>query len=985
MNNILKNFLICTRKHSVNPFVEYTPMNHQGDLSNLNQYIDQPIASIRPIGRIVTCTFLSSVCLTLLHPVSTFAMDPKMEVETTKKFVSEIEMVIGTDQEAVAGGDAEKAVVSTGVNIQQVSPSSNSSLKRDRVSCSTASENSQIAKAELKRQQAQAKYEEALEAGNQEIAALWRDIISQREKAAEYSQKSLEVVAGNSINRWQWEKAAKAIKSSVESLESAVEAVDKATLATTQSNHSLAGLWQKTAIEYQKTSEYYQKAADAITENSKEKDQWEAAVKMIASNALSLKLAAEAFEKVSTLAIQSNQQVVSLWQEIATQHQKAAEYSRQSAGVALVGNSERNIDEWLQWRYITGPIESSVHFLESAVEAAEKAALATTQSNHSLALLWQKTMIQDQEASEYYQKTSEAMAKNSEKKSDWKMAAEKMGSSAASLKLAAQAFEKASTVPIHNNQEVLALWQEIATQYEKAAEYYRRSAEVTIVKCATTNWFILQNAALKISSTISCLKSSVNAVEKASIAMAQSNQSLAALWQRIAMEYQEQAQYYRKSTEAIANDTKESTWDDRAESMSSIIVGVKVAAEAVEKTARATTPSNQQLAVLCQKITTQHQEAGKYYQKYFETRVRGNQTQGNQWYDAAQNVNSSITCLTWGVESLERAAIATTQNNLPLAALWQEIITQYQEVAKCYQQSAEAIATGNTENERRSKEATEVINYNISRLKSAPEILQEATKKAAEYHQKAAEAGTVGNVDEEWQWEEAANSIESSKSYLQLAARALGKISIARTQNNQPLVILWQKIASQYQEAAEYHRKSAEVVATGNAEEMGELRNTLNKSGIKVSSLSLNFITSITSEALNSMRKMERFSHMAGSLWNSAGYLESAVSALEKANIATTKGDQAVATALQYLASVRQKIAELYKRTIKGIEEGDPDWRREFEVEFEYEDSSEKYYEEQVRRLEKEAATAAVEATAVAQESKNPTVSFRKQKSIFTK
>src|SRR3990167_9922245 len=201
MNNILKNFLICTRKHSVNPFVEYTPMNHQGDLSNLNQCIDHPIASIRPIGRIVTCTFLSSVCLTLLHPVSTFAMDPKMEVETTKKFVSEIEMVIGTDQEAVAGGDAEKAVVSTGVNIQQVSPSSNSSLKRDRVSCSTASENSQIAKAELKRQQAQAKYEEALEAGNQEIAALWRDIISQREKAAEYSQKSLEVVAGNSINR----------------------------------------------------------------------------------------------------------------------------------------------------------------------------------------------------------------------------------------------------------------------------------------------------------------------------------------------------------------------------------------------------------------------------------------------------------------------------------------------------------------------------------------------------------------------------------------------------------------------------------------------------------------------------------------------------------------------------------------------------------------------------------------------------------------
>ncbi|HLB33101.1 MAG: hypothetical protein A3F67_00065 [Verrucomicrobia bacterium RIFCSPHIGHO2_12_FULL_41_10] len=44
-------------KYSVNPSVECAPTNHQNDLSNLNQptaYSLQPIASIRPVGRIVT-------------------------------------------------------------------------------------------------------------------------------------------------------------------------------------------------------------------------------------------------------------------------------------------------------------------------------------------------------------------------------------------------------------------------------------------------------------------------------------------------------------------------------------------------------------------------------------------------------------------------------------------------------------------------------------------------------------------------------------------------------------------------------------------------------------------------------------------------------------------------------------------------------------------------------------------------------------------
>ncbi|HLB32926.1 MAG TPA: hypothetical protein VJK54_01705 [Chthoniobacterales bacterium] len=286
-------------------------------------------------------------------------------------------------------------------------------------------------------------------------------------------------------------------------------------------------------------------------------------------------------------------------------------------------------------------------------------------------------------------------------------------------------------------------------------------------------------------------------------------------------------------------------------------------------------------------------------------------------------------------------------------------------------------------------------------------------KKATEYYQKATEATVVGNDrllsklasadevrgvdgaaevefqkksnDEEWQLKEAAKNIESSESCLQSAAEALEKASIATTQNNQQVATLWQKIGLQYQEAAEYHRKSAEAVATGNPEEMGKLRNILNEHGFSFSS---RYLSVQKSEAAKSLREMGRFSHVAGQLRSSIYYLKSAIEALEKANIATVKGDQAVATSWQEVARARKNIAELHKKTIKGIEEGDDqdiDWQRYFEAEFEYEERSEKHYEEQAHCLEEEINAAVAVAAVAVQESKNPTVSFKKQKSIFTR
>ena len=310
-------------------------------------------------------------------------MDPKTEKEATKEIVSEMERFLETDQEAVVRGDVEKAAVSTGVNIQQVSPSSNSSLKRDRASFSAASEDSQIAKVELKRQQAQAKYEEALEKGNQLLVDLWRDVIAQSEKAAEYYQKVAEAAAGNADEEWQWKEAAEEVESSESCLKLAAEAFEKAAIATTQNNLPVATLWQKIAPQYQEEAEYHQKSSEAVATGN-----------------------AEEMRKVRNILNKYGCDFSSMY--LSNQKSEAV----------------KSLREMQRFCHMAGQLHRSIYYLKSAIEALEKATIATTKGTQSVAAAWQQVARTKQKIAELYQQTIKGIEEGDDQDIGWMRAFE---------------------------------------------------------------------------------------------------------------------------------------------------------------------------------------------------------------------------------------------------------------------------------------------------------------------------------------------------------------------------------------------------------------------------------------------------------------------------------------------------------------------------------------------------------------------------------
>ena len=122
MKNLFFIGSLVLGKYSLNLSVKLArrSINHQSDLSNLNQRLNQPVASIWPVGLIVT------LLVTLLHSTAIFAMDSKVIAKATKEIVGGIERLSEDEQKGIFGSELDEVVEEGRDSFQQAFPPSSS-------------------------------------------------------------------------------------------------------------------------------------------------------------------------------------------------------------------------------------------------------------------------------------------------------------------------------------------------------------------------------------------------------------------------------------------------------------------------------------------------------------------------------------------------------------------------------------------------------------------------------------------------------------------------------------------------------------------------------------------------------------------------------------------------------------------------------------------------------------------------------------------
>src|SRR3990167_1406049 len=150
-------------------------------------------------------------------------------------------------------------------------------------------------------------------------------------------------------------------------------------------------------------------------------------------------------------------------------------------------------------------------------------------------------------------------------------------------------------------------------------------------------------------------------------------------------------------------------------------------------------------------------------------------------------------------------------------------------------------------------------------------------QETAEHYQNATEAKRNENNAELDCWEKITSFDSRSTGELYSAVKALEKATEAIAKGNQPLAELWNKIAMQYQETAEYHRKAIESKLSKNDEET------------------------------------DRWREIIDSFGNNGYKLTLAAEPLEKAAEATAKGNQSLAELWNKIAAQYQEAVEHYR------------------------------------------------------------------------
>ncbi|HLB33246.1 MAG TPA: hypothetical protein VJK54_03320, partial [Chthoniobacterales bacterium] len=395
--------------------------------------------------------------------------------------------------------------------------------------------------------------------------------------------------------------------------------------------------------------------------------------------------------------------------------------------------------------------------------------------------------------------------------------------------------------------EAASISQAAADQYEETAEY-----EVQ----AVNSWFSGNNADYdhfdKTGNTAKYsayrLEEAFAAQKKAIEAMAANRVDVADLWYKTAKHYEESAEYKRQAAKARANrnDTDFNRFDKAGDS-------ARVSARVLEQQA-------EELDSPASKIELYNSEEIKAHRLE------------QVWI--AQN----------------KAIEAKEENQVELAALWDQAVKQYKEAAEYELQSQHS------------------LNRNIKNI--------------------------------------AGDTVEYSAHRLKEAATAQEKSIKAKEENQEELATLWLKTAKHYEESAEYKQQAARAKLSGNDTDFNRLDNAGNAARVSArileqqadeleASIVQNIIkkeatTNSSKKAAEAMRKFQearsKTKTMYGSYadaWRStANSLEKTSKYWTKANEAEGAGKTTLAAGYKAAAEIAQRSADKYQAIAAGVVRG---------------------------------------------------------------
>ncbi|HLB33353.1 MAG TPA: hypothetical protein VJK54_03860, partial [Chthoniobacterales bacterium] len=400
-----------------------------------------------------------------------------------------------------------------------------------------------------------------------------------------------------------------------------------------------------------------------------------------------------------------NQFLAALWSKAAEQNQEFAEYLRKTGDCCYMRCDP----------------------LKEAALALEKATIATENKNESLAMLWSKVVMRNQESIEYFSKKGDAKLKgNDDKVTPSYYAGCDIIESAWMLELAAEAFEKETIAKAGKNKLLAELWSKSAAQHQEAAEYYRKAAEARLRENnpEENRWGKVASFVEKSSLG---LKSAAEAFEKMTEVTAKGNKTLAELWSKTVEQFQETAEYYRKAAAAKLreNDVEAEHWKEIATSANSTLYELDSAVKALENATTATVKGNKPLAELWSKSAAQYQKKVEYNRRTAEAKLSKNKEEADRWNNVTTSAQDSAWQLELAAEALEKAIEATAKGNQSLAELWNKTTAQYQEAAEHYRKSTEARLSGNNTEADRWEEKASSTQENADELQQEAEELEE--------------------------------------------------------------------------------------------------------------------------------------------------------------------------------------------------------------------------------------------------------------------
>ncbi|HLB33985.1 MAG TPA: hypothetical protein VJK54_07095 [Chthoniobacterales bacterium] len=389
---------------------------------------------------------------------------------------------------------------------------------------------------------------------------------------------------------------------------------------------------------------------------------------------------------------------------------------------------------------------------------------------------------------------------------------------------AAQCFKKA--IDATTVEQLGALWQDSAKQFENAAEYYAQSAQEYLLDSRLKDGRQSAEVGDSFKESAQCLSQVIKYRDQASLAQTEGRLELASCWTQAAEKSQIAAEYYKKHAQlSMAEDFEKN-----------------------ERFGRRYTELNENKVV-----ADNYQKISQYWHHVAEAFNASDEESAKLWMRAAEQMQVYIDCRQATVEknalvkmpcsdyctadgSLQCAAqhlaaaagyseqVFQTQNSLEAAALFRKAKEQSEAASERAKESAQAYQL---ENRNEGSDLGIVANtlwksaqsFATAALCHSTEAKQSMIN-AAEQWNKSSEAYKMGNIEEE------GYCLESSAKYFKVRANQLEealkytqKASQYQTPWQSELATLLTQAAESAKIAAEYRSKGAQAYALGNEEE----------------------------------------------------------------------------------------------------------------------------------------------------------------------